>query len=71
VVARPIVDRLEQREDLPFAQNPLGELLLERRPADGGTGERQVPHRVADDSSDLSVLSRRPRVVGAPTRLSA
>jgi hypothetical protein len=45
VVARPIFDRLEQREDLPFAQDPLGELLLERRPVDRGAGvERQIPH---------------------------
>ena len=28
MVARPIFDRLEQREDLALAQNPLGELLL-------------------------------------------
>jgi hypothetical protein len=45
VVARPIVDRLEQREDLALAQNPLRQLLLEGRPVDRGAGvERQVSH---------------------------
>jgi hypothetical protein len=32
MVARPIFDRLEQREDLAFAQDPLGEFLLEGGP---------------------------------------
>jgi hypothetical protein len=45
MVARPIFDRLEQREDLAFAQDPLGEFLLEGRAVDRGAGvEGQVPH---------------------------
>jgi hypothetical protein len=45
MVPRPIFDRLEQREDLALAEDPLRQLLLEGWPVDRGAGvERQVPH---------------------------
>ena len=45
MVAGPIFDRLEQREDLALAENPLRQLLLEGRAVDCRAGvERQVSH---------------------------
>jgi hypothetical protein len=42
VVARPIFDRLEQREDAAFAEDPLSEFLLERWPVDGGASRKKA-----------------------------
>jgi hypothetical protein len=42
VIARLIFDCLEQREDLAFAEDPLGEFLLECWPADRGAGPRRI-----------------------------
>jgi len=63
VIARLIFDCLEQREDLAFAEDPLGEFLLECWPADRGAGPRRIrfyrcghvskPQGAASDLLDL------------------
>jgi len=43
VVAGAVFYCLEQREDLLFTQNPLGECVLEFGPPDGGPDVEGIP----------------------------
>jgi hypothetical protein len=46
MVARLLRDGLEQREDLPFAQDPFGQLLFELGSADGGADVCETAKRM-------------------------
>ena len=67
VVAGAVLDGLEQREDLLFAQNPLGECVLELGPRMAApTLKGRYPILAANERSDFSARRRRARVAGAP-----